>query len=62
MLGVPLATALAGTLLLRGFTLWLPLIPGFLLLRSSLRQARKRPAKHEVTSKFLPNREKANLQ
>jgi glycosyltransferase 2 family protein len=62
MLGVPLASALAGTLLLRGFTLWLPLIPGFLLLRSSLRQARKRPAKHAVTLKSLPNREKANLQ
>lgn len=36
MLGVPVAPALAGTLLLRGFTLWLPMIPGFLLIRRSL--------------------------
>lgn len=41
MLGVPLPTALAGTLLLRGFTLWLPLIPGFLLIHRSLRRPRK---------------------
>jgi uncharacterized protein (TIRG00374 family) len=40
LLGVPLAFALAGTLLLRGFTLWLPLIPGLILMRRSLRQGR----------------------
>ena len=40
MLGVPLPTALAGTLLLRGLTLWLPLIPGFLLIHRSLRRPR----------------------
>jgi uncharacterized membrane protein YbhN (UPF0104 family) len=35
LLGVPLESALAGTLLLRGFTLWLPLLPGLSLLRWS---------------------------
>jgi uncharacterized protein (TIRG00374 family) len=40
LLGVPLAAALAGTLLLRGFTLWLPLIPGLYLMRRSLRHGR----------------------
>lgn len=39
LLGVPLAVALAGTLLLRGFTLWLPLVPGFILARKALRSA-----------------------
>ncbi|HEY6916158.1 MAG TPA: lysylphosphatidylglycerol synthase transmembrane domain-containing protein [Allosphingosinicella sp.] len=36
LLHVPLEPAVAGTLLLRGFTLWLPLIPGLLLSRASL--------------------------
>ena len=44
MLGVPLPVALAGTLLLRGFTLWLPLLPGFLLIHRSLRRPRQRHA------------------
>jgi uncharacterized membrane protein YbhN (UPF0104 family) len=35
LLGVPLEAALAGTLLLRGFTLWLPLPIGLYLLRWS---------------------------
>ncbi|WP_224364450.1 lysylphosphatidylglycerol synthase transmembrane domain-containing protein [Hyalangium versicolor] len=35
LLGVPLETALAGTLLLRGFTLWLPLPAGLYLLKWS---------------------------
>jgi uncharacterized membrane protein YbhN (UPF0104 family) len=34
--GVPVASALAATLLLRGFSLWLPLLPGFLLARHDL--------------------------
>jgi glycosyltransferase 2 family protein len=38
LLGVPLETALAGTLLLRGFTLWLPLPAGLSLLRWSAPQ------------------------
>lgn len=29
--GVPIETALAATLLLRGFTFWLPMLPGFAL-------------------------------
>ncbi|MGZ3601505.1 MAG: lysylphosphatidylglycerol synthase transmembrane domain-containing protein [Ktedonobacterales bacterium] len=40
LLGIPLAVALAGTLLLRGFTLWLPLLPGLFLMRRSLRKSR----------------------
>jgi uncharacterized membrane protein YbhN (UPF0104 family) len=32
-LGVPLDAALAATLLLRGYTLWLPMLPGMLLAR-----------------------------
>ena len=36
MLGIKLETALAATLLLRGFTLWLPMIPGLLLTRRTL--------------------------
>lgn len=34
MLGVPIEAAVAGTLLLRGLTLWLPLIPGMILMRT----------------------------
>lgn len=37
LLGIPLAVAIAATLLLRGFTLWLPLVPGFLSARHTLR-------------------------
>jgi uncharacterized membrane protein YbhN (UPF0104 family) len=33
MLGVRVEAAVAGTLLLRGLTLWLPLIPGMILIR-----------------------------
>jgi magnesium-transporting ATPase (P-type) len=35
-LGVPLEAALTATLLLRGFTLWLPVLPGLLLARREL--------------------------
>jgi glycosyltransferase 2 family protein len=51
MLGVPLPSALAGTLLLRGFTLWLPLIPGFLMIRRSLRHPPKRQLADELAAK-----------
>ena len=37
ILGVPIEAALAATLLLRGFTLWLPMFPGMLLARWALR-------------------------
>jgi uncharacterized membrane protein YbhN (UPF0104 family) len=40
LLGVPLAVALAATLLLRGFTLWLPLLPGLWLLRGRVRRGK----------------------
>jgi uncharacterized membrane protein YbhN (UPF0104 family) len=37
LMGVPVEAALAATLLLRLFTLWLPLVTGFLLIRATLR-------------------------
>ncbi|HWI87871.1 MAG TPA: lysylphosphatidylglycerol synthase transmembrane domain-containing protein [Sphingomicrobium sp.] len=40
LFGVPFEAALSATLLFRGFTLWLPLIPGGLLLRRSLKSPR----------------------
>jgi uncharacterized membrane protein YbhN (UPF0104 family) len=33
LFGVPFEAALAATLLLRGFTLWLPLLPGLVITR-----------------------------
>jgi glycosyltransferase 2 family protein len=38
-LGVPLDAALAATLLLRGFTLWLPMLPGMLLARREFKSS-----------------------
>ena len=37
LLGVPLEAALTATLLLRGFTVWLPMLPGIWLARHELR-------------------------
>ena len=37
MLGVPIEAALTATILLRGFTLWLPMLPGMWLARRALR-------------------------
>ena len=37
LFGVPFEAALSATLLFRGFTLWLPLVPGGILLRSELK-------------------------
>lgn len=37
VLGVPIEAALTATLLLRGFTLWLPMLPGMWLTRRALR-------------------------
>jgi len=42
LLGVPVATAFAATMLLRLLTLWLPLVPGMIMARSILR-ARAKP-------------------
>jgi uncharacterized protein (TIRG00374 family) len=39
LFGVPFEAALSATLLFRGFTLWLPLIPGGVLLRKELKIA-----------------------
>lgn len=38
LFGVPFEAAISATLLFRGFTLWLPLIPGGILIRSELKQ------------------------
>jgi uncharacterized membrane protein YbhN (UPF0104 family) len=44
LLGVPVEAAFAATMLLRILTLWLPLLPGLILMRSVLkRRPRKRP-------------------
>jgi uncharacterized membrane protein YbhN (UPF0104 family) len=40
--GVSIASALAATLLLRGFSFWLPMLPGFALARREARAARER--------------------
>lgn len=40
LFGVPFEAALSATLLFRGFTLWLPLIPGGLLLRQEFKPAK----------------------
>jgi uncharacterized membrane protein YbhN (UPF0104 family) len=37
-LGTPIEAAITATLMLRGFTLWLPLLPGGLLLRQAVRR------------------------
>lgn len=37
MFGIPVEAALASTLLLRGITLWLPIIPGFILVNKETR-------------------------
>jgi uncharacterized protein (TIRG00374 family) len=37
VLGIPLEAALTATLLLRGFTLWLPMLPGLWLIRREMR-------------------------
>ncbi|WP_336966114.1 lysylphosphatidylglycerol synthase transmembrane domain-containing protein [Sphingobium aquiterrae] len=50
LLGTPLAGALAGTMLLRSLTLWLPLIPGLLLLRRSLARRRRKDRARAGTS------------
>jgi uncharacterized membrane protein YbhN (UPF0104 family) len=44
LLGIPVEAAFAGTMLLRSFTLWLPLIPGLVLMRTSTRR-KPRPAR-----------------
>lgn len=41
LIGVPLAAALSATILFRGFSFFLPLIPGLLLSRGELRQQRE---------------------
>jgi hypothetical protein len=40
-LGVPFEAALTATLLLRGLTLWLPLLPSLVVMRSGMRQTRR---------------------
>jgi|SRR5665647_41886 len=38
VLGIPVEAALAATLILRGFTLWLPMMPGMWMMRHALRK------------------------
>jgi uncharacterized protein (TIRG00374 family) len=40
LFGVPFEAAISATLMFRGFTLWLPLIPGGILLRKELKEGR----------------------
>ena len=40
LLGVPVAPALTGTLLFRGFSMWLPMLPGMWIVRRELRITR----------------------
>lgn len=42
LFGVPFEAAVSATLLFRGFTLWLPLIPGGFLLRRELKASKRR--------------------
>ena len=41
LFGVPFEAAVSATLLFRGFTLWLPLVPGGILLRRELKAAKR---------------------
>lgn len=41
VVGVPFEAALSGTLLFRGFTLWLPLLGGMVLLRREMKRSRR---------------------
>jgi uncharacterized protein (TIRG00374 family) len=42
VMGVPFEAALSGTLLFRGYTLWVPLIPGMFAARRQLKQKKKK--------------------
>lgn len=53
--GISLEPAVAGILLLRGLTLWLPLIPGFLLTRRLLRRP-QRPVSSDESQRARPPR------
>lgn len=43
--GIGVEAALMATILLRGLTLWLPMLPGVLLIRRELGRERARPEK-----------------
>ncbi|RVT39554.1 lysylphosphatidylglycerol synthase transmembrane domain-containing protein [Sphingobium algorifonticola] len=45
LLGTPVEPAFAGTMLLRLLTLWLPLIPGMIIMRSDLKRRKRPPAR-----------------
>jgi len=42
-MGIPFEAALSATLLFRGFTLWVPLVPGMITSRRALKQRKSRP-------------------
>ena len=48
LLRIPIEAGLAATLMLRAYTLWLPMIPGFFILRRESRRAVKRPAEDKI--------------
>jgi len=49
LFGVPFEAALSATLLFRGFTLWLPLLPGGILLRHEMKAPETEPQASLVT-------------
>jgi glycosyltransferase 2 family protein len=44
-MGVPFEAAISATLLFRGFTLWVPLIPGWIAARRDLKRSKPKPKK-----------------
>ncbi len=50
LLGVPLEASVAGTLLLRGFSLWLPMLPGLWLARREMVRGTRVSARVEADS------------
>lgn len=53
LLGTPVEAAFAGTMLLRLLTLWLPLIPGMIIMRSGLKRGKRRS--HSRASSARPH-------
>lgn len=58
-LGVPLEVSLTGTLLLRGLTLWLPLLPGIWFARHEMMGDPSHPDSGETKAAATPDRSKS---
>jgi uncharacterized protein (TIRG00374 family) len=54
LFGVPFEAAVSATLLFRGFTLWLPLIPGGILLRTEMKKSSRAKKKGRKPSRSRP--------